>query len=144
MACQADYMRTPVYELRLKLHIPRDGESSSILLPPDLPQDLTIVDILSDYLEYLRDSATSFILAKHNIDLADLKGRIHYVMPLPNGWDNLQQQQVRRAAALAGLIESERSPELILITDGEAVLHYCAHRPDFTFPVSLFGKCVQN
>ncbi|KAK2462918.1 hypothetical protein APHAL10511_005116 [Amanita phalloides] len=117
---------------RFKLYM-HDGESSSLRLP-DLPPSLSVVDMLSDYLEYLHDTAQTFIKAQHDIDLDDLKGRIHYVLPLPNGWDNLQQQQVRRAAALAGLIETERSPELILITDGEAVLHYCAHRPDFVFP----------
>ncbi|KAF8632441.1 hypothetical protein AX15_001883 [Amanita polypyramis BW_CC] len=133
---------------RLKLYVSHGG-SSSILLP-DLPPNLSIVDILSDYLEYLHNSARSFILEKHDIDLEDLKGRIHYVLPLPNGWDNLQQQLVRRAAALAGLVETERSPELILITDGEAVLHYCAHRPDFLFPdndgvlVVSAGAAVSN
>lgn len=118
--------------LKLYLH---NGDSYSVNLP-DLPSDLTVVDMLSDYLEYLYDTAKVFLKAQHDIDLDDIKGRVHYVLPLPNGWDNLQHQQVRRAAALAGLIDTERSPELILITDGEAVVHYCAHRSDFTFPVS--------
>lgn len=121
-----------ISSMKLYLH---HGDSQTVQLP-DLPADLTVVDILSDYLEYLHDTAKVFIKAQHDIDLDDLKGRIHYVLPLPNGWDNLQHQQVRRAAALAGLIETERSPELILVTDGEAVLHYCAHRDDFKFPVS--------
>lgn len=109
---------------------------------PDLPSDLTVVDMLSDYMEYLYDTAKVFLKAQHDIDLDDLKGRVHYVLPLPNGWDNLQHQQVRRAAALGGLIETERSPELILITDGEAVVHYCAHKSDFTFPVSsMTNQC---
>ncbi|KAF8345174.1 hypothetical protein F5887DRAFT_1196352 [Amanita rubescens] len=117
---------------RMKLYL-HHGDSETVHLP-DLPAGLSVVDILSDYLEYLHDTAKVFIKAQHDIDLDDLKGRIHYVLPLPNGWDNLQHQQVRRAAALAGLIETERSPELILVTDGEAVLHYCAHRNDFKFP----------
>lgn len=124
--------------LKLYLH---NGDSYSVNLP-DLPSDLTVVDMLSDYLEYLYDTAKVFLKAQHDIDLDDIKGRVHYVLPLPNGWDNLQHQQVRRAAALAGLIDTERSPELILITDGEAVVHYCAHRSDFTFPVSsMTNQC---
>ncbi|KAF8703009.1 hypothetical protein AX14_014284, partial [Amanita brunnescens Koide BX004] len=117
---------------RLKLYL-HHGDSYSVNLP-ELPSNLTVVDMLSDYLEYLCDTAKVFLRAQHDIDLDDLKGRVHYVLPLPNGWDNLQHQQVRRAAALAGLVETEHSPELILVTDGEAVIHYCAHRDDFTFP----------
>ena len=133
MTCSPTRINYRPSSLKLYLH---NGDSYSVNLP-DLPSDLTVVDMLSDYLEYLYDTAKVFLKAQHDIDLDDIKGRVHYVLPLPNGWDNLQHQQVRRAAALAGLIETERSPELILITDGEAVVHYCAHRSDFTFPVSI-------
>ncbi|KAM6502894.1 hypothetical protein JOM56_002871 [Amanita muscaria] len=117
---------------RMKLYV-HHGDSSSVHLP-DLPANVIVEDMLADYIEYLYDAAKAYILANHNIDLSDLKGRVRYVLPLPNGWDNVQQQQVRRAVATAGLVDSERSPDLILITEAEAQLNYCVKREDFTFP----------
>ncbi|KAF8627752.1 hypothetical protein AX17_006119 [Amanita inopinata Kibby_2008] len=54
-------------------------------------------------------------------------------MPHPNAWDDLQQRKLRRAAFHAGLIDDENSPDLLFVTDGEAVLHYCISQKHFQF-----------
>ncbi|KAF8840352.1 hypothetical protein BDN67DRAFT_1011541, partial [Paxillus ammoniavirescens] len=52
-----------------------------------------------------------------------------FVLTHPNGWEGLQQQQIRQAAELAGLIPSgdEHRPRIHLLTEGEASLHFCVN-----------------
>ena len=55
-----------------------------------------------------------------------VENSIEFVLTHPNGWEGAQQQQIRRAVELAGLISSkEEQSHVRLLTEGEASLHFC-------------------
>jgi hypothetical protein len=55
-----------------------------------------------------------------------VENSIEFVLTHPNGWEGPQQQQIRRAVELAGLISSgEEQSHVHLLTEGEASLHFC-------------------
>jgi hypothetical protein len=56
-----------------------------------------------------------------------LKNHVEFVLTHPKGWEGPQQNQIRLAAVLGGLIPSteEGMARVHLLTEGEAILHYC-------------------
>ena len=56
-----------------------------------------------------------------------MENNIQFILTHPNGWEGLQQQQIRRAAEIAGLIPGgdEHAARIHLLTEGEASLHFC-------------------
>ena len=56
-----------------------------------------------------------------------LENNIQFILTHPNGWEGPQQQQIRRAAEIAGLIPGgdEHADRIHLLTEGEASLHFC-------------------
>ena len=56
-----------------------------------------------------------------------MENNIEFILTHPNGWEGLQQQQIRRAAETAGLVPSgnEHASRIHLLTEGEASLHFC-------------------
>jgi hypothetical protein len=102
---------------------------------PQLPLKKTLVQLFSDFMSYLRDCAKSYIEESHPNGVALWKTlerhNINYVLAHPNGWEGSQQQQMRQAAVLAGLIpQSEFSnlERITFVTEGEASLHFCEHQ----------------
>lgn len=114
-----------------KLHLrPKSLSTNTIMsnIPP-LPNGKTVIQIFADYLRYLFDCTCTYIKDTHfNGDtlLATLRHRIDYVLSHPNGWEGLQQYQMREAAVLAGLIPStpEGLSRITFVTEGEASLHF--------------------
>lgn len=117
-----------------KLHLrPYSANRSSIdvrrHLPP-LPKNKSVVDLFSDYMQYLYNCAKTYIQDTHEDDnelWASLEPRIEYVLTHPNGWEGAQQEQMRKAAIIAGLVpdtDTGRS-RIRFVTEGEASLHFC-------------------
>jgi len=89
----------------------------------------TIVDVLADFLKYLFDCASAFIQDTHanGPDLwASVEKEIDFVLSHPNGWEGIQQSQMKKAAVLAGLIPDTRlgHSRISFVTEGEASLHF--------------------
>ena len=115
---------------RWKLHLrPKDLTSSHIkdgdILP--LPEGLCAVKVLSDFLKYLFDCARIYIVETHSsgASLWKSSNRIEFLLTYPNVWEGAQKYQIRKAAELAGLIPSGEQSRLHLLTEGEAMLHFC-------------------
>jgi hypothetical protein len=55
-----------------------------------------------------------------------VQDQIAFVLSHPNGWDNFQQSEMRRAAILADLIPYTTAghARLSFVTQGEAILHF--------------------
>jgi hypothetical protein len=73
--------------------------------------------------------ASSYIQDTHanGPDLWDsVKDDIHYVLSHPNGWEGTEQNEMRRAALLAGLIPDTPigHSRVDFVTEGEASLHF--------------------
>ncbi|KDR70823.1 hypothetical protein GALMADRAFT_254436 [Galerina marginata CBS 339.88] len=114
-----------------KLHLrSKFGQGQAITdeIPP-LPLNKSVVEVLSDFLKYLFDCASSFIQATHanGADLWEsISTDINFVLSHPNGWEGTEQIQMRNAAVLAGLIldNSSGHARLSFVTEGEASLHF--------------------
>ncbi|KAG6334774.1 hypothetical protein ID866_4307, partial [Astraeus odoratus] len=116
-----------------KLHLRAKHLSSSHIrdddIPP-LPHGLDAVQVLSDFMKYLFRCAHNYIVESHASGPTmwkSLENRIEFVLTHPNGWEGPQQQQIRRAAELAGLVPAgeDGQARLHLLTEGEASLHFC-------------------
>jgi hypothetical protein len=94
-----------------------------------LPLNKTLVEVFADFMRYLRQCAQSYIEETHPNGAAlwkSIEANIDYVLAHPNGWEGPQQQQIRNAAILAGLVSKlESEKRITLITEGEASLHSC-------------------
>ncbi|KAG1746342.1 hypothetical protein EDB19DRAFT_1848493 [Suillus lakei] len=98
----------------------RDGD-----IPP-LPQGKSAVEVLADLMRYLFQCARTYIQESHFNGWRMVENPIEFVLTHPNGWEGQQQQQIRRAVELAGLISSkEEQSHVHLLTEGEASLHFC-------------------
>lgn len=119
------------HDLRFKLHIrPKSGASTHVTsnIPP-LPLNKTVVQVLSDFLQYLFQCARSYIQDTHanGRDLWNsVESEIDYVISHPNGWEGYQQTQIREAIVLARLIPDTPAGHgrVSFVTEGEASLHF--------------------
>ncbi|KIK93923.1 hypothetical protein PAXRUDRAFT_785589 [Paxillus rubicundulus Ve08.2h10] len=118
-----------------KLHLRAKHLASSHItdddLPP-LPRSKTAVQVLGDFMRYLFTCARTYIVESHANGASlwrSVENSIEFVLTHPNGWEGLQQQQIRQAAELAGLIPSgsEHQARIHLLTEGEASLHFCVN-----------------
>jgi hypothetical protein len=50
---------------------------------------------------------------------------VHFIITHPNGWNGSQPARIRAAACQAGIIGSESDDRLVLLTEGEASIHFC-------------------
>jgi hypothetical protein len=114
--------------VRWKLHFrPKQLASSHIReddVPP-LPRGKSAVQVLADFMRYLFQCARTYIQESHLILWESVQNSIEFVLTHPNGWEGLQQQEIRWAAELAGLISSYEQSRVHLLTEGEASLHFC-------------------
>ena len=55
-----------------------------------------------------------------------MESDMDFVLSHPNGWEGTQQNEMRRAAVLAGLVSDNPSghSRLSFVTEGEASLHF--------------------
>ncbi|KAJ3998694.1 hypothetical protein F5050DRAFT_1868460 [Lentinula boryana] len=96
-----------------------------------LPPDKSIIQVYADFLRYLFSCCRTFIeerILSGGVGFWEsVQDRIVFVLSHPNGWEGLQQNSMRRAAVLAGLITEnpEDRDRLHFVTEGEASLHFC-------------------
>ncbi|PCH36674.1 hypothetical protein WOLCODRAFT_157373 [Wolfiporia cocos MD-104 SS10] len=109
---------------------------------PKLPPGKTVVQVLSDFMEYLYRCAKRFIIESHASGdslWSSVEDRIDFVLSHPNGWEGPQQQHMRRAATLAGLVPDTLTGQsrIHFVTEGEASLYYCVSQ-------GLVENSIQN
>lgn len=97
---------------------------------PPLPRGKSVVDLFADFMHYLHDCAKTYILDTHASGASlwtSVEQHIEYVLTHPNGWEGAQQEQMRKAAILAGLVPNttEGRARIQFVTEGEASLHFC-------------------
>ena len=117
--------------IRFKLHLRSKvgaGKNIAEQIPP-LPLNKTVVEVFADFLKYLLQCARSYIedTQANGKDLWDtVKDDIDFVLSHPNGWEGKEQNQMRRAAVLAGLIPDIPSghARVSFVTEGESSLHF--------------------
>ena len=115
---------------RFKLHVGA-GRGLAGDIPP-LPPNKNVVEVLGDFLKYLLECASAYIQDTHanGSELWNtVKSDIDFVLSQPNGWKGTQQNEMRRAAVLAGLVPDNTSGRfrLSFLTEGEASLHFSIH-----------------
>lgn len=87
------------------------------------------MEIFGDFLRYLLQCTKNYIRDSHanGIQLWDtLAGDCHYVLSHPNGWEGIQQTQIRKAAVMGGLVPDtdKGASRISFVTEGEASLHF--------------------
>jgi hypothetical protein len=115
-----------------KLHMrPKSITKSDITRDiPQLPPNKTVVNLFADFMQYLVKCAKTYITETHANGASlwqSVEGKIEYVLTHPNGWEGPQQQQMRQAAVLAGLVPNTPvgHAKIKFVTEGEASLHFC-------------------
>ena len=94
------------------------------------PKNKTAIRVFADFLEYLFKCAQTYIQDTHGNGTAiwqSVQGHTEFVLSHPNGWQGVQQNQMRQAAVLAGLIPDtpDGRSKIQFVTEGEAILHFC-------------------
>ncbi|KIJ63506.1 hypothetical protein HYDPIDRAFT_175899 [Hydnomerulius pinastri MD-312] len=95
---------------------------------PPLPAGKPAVEVLADFMRYPYQCTRKYAEDSHGTALwRSVESDVELVLTHPNGWEEPQQKQIRRAATLAGLVSDspEGQARLRLLTEGEAILHYC-------------------
>lgn len=118
------YENLPVKCSRFKLHMrPSDNSNFELLR---LPQLKSVIDVFADFMRYLYTSAKTYI-NETNADANGLWTNAVFVLTHPNDWEGVQQERLRKAAVLGGLIPDTTSghERIQLVTEGEASLHFC-------------------
>ena len=96
----------------------------------ELPRGKTIVDVFSDFMRYLFDSAKALFISsdqngRHRWN--SVSNNIELVLTHPNGWGGPEQKQLRDAAARADIIPDtkEGHARVHFVTEGEASFNFC-------------------
>jgi hypothetical protein len=100
---------------------------TKIKVPP-LPPNKPIVDVLADFLSYLKDCTKQYIEDSHpgiGTRVWDRNSEIEYVLSHPNRWEGPPQGLMRQAAVKAGLIVPGGKNKVTFISEGEASLNMC-------------------
>ena len=117
--------------VRFKLHLRPNTASTREMtqnLPP-LPPNKQAVDILADFFRYMYACARTYIEESHanGTDLwTSVENEIQFILSHPNGWEGIQQTQIREAGVRAGLIPDTTAgrSRVTFVTEGEASLHF--------------------
>jgi hypothetical protein len=128
--------------VRWKLHLrPKHLASSHIQEGdiPRLPRGKSAVQVLADFMRYLFQCARTYIQESESILWGSMQNSIEFVLTHPNGWEGLQQQEIRRAAELAGLISPNEQSHIHLLTEGEASLHFCVANVSIRFVLFVYS-----
>lgn len=118
---------------RFKLHLRPKSLASSHVNDQDLPllpRNKTAVGVFADFMKYLFQCAIKYIQETHanGPELwKSVERHVEFVLSHPNGWEGVQQNQMRQAAVLAGLFPDTQDGQarLQFVTEGEASLHFC-------------------
>ncbi|EIW80616.1 hypothetical protein CONPUDRAFT_166095 [Coniophora puteana RWD-64-598 SS2] len=123
------WIRLEWWKMHLRSKHLTSGHIKDSDIPP-LPNGLTALQVLADFMAYLFRCAKQYIIetyANGQQHWDSFGDAIDFVLPHPNGWEGPQQSQIRRAAVLAMLVPDLPSAQerVRLVTEGEASLHYC-------------------
>ncbi|KZT65645.1 hypothetical protein DAEQUDRAFT_676500 [Daedalea quercina L-15889] len=126
------YTQEWTYVRWFKLHLRPPSILPGAILPP-INVNKPVLEILADYLAYVLKCSKRFISETSPIGrkILDTEGAsalpIDYVLSHPNGWSGPQQNNMRRAAVMAGLVSDsdEGMSRLQFVTEGEASLQFC-------------------
>ena len=116
--------------VRFKLHLRPNTSTREITLNlPPLPPNKKAVDILADFLRYMYACARAYIEESHANGTAfwtSVEDDIQFILTHPNGWEGIQQTQIRDASVRAGLIPDTTAghSRIAFVTEGEASLHF--------------------
>ncbi|KAJ3971068.1 hypothetical protein EV361DRAFT_243889 [Lentinula raphanica] len=112
-----------------KLHLRPASMPMDFEFPP-LPDNKTALMVFSDFLRYLYECTKSCIRKMiGDLVCTSVQHNIDFILSHPNGWEIIQQAQMREAAILAGLVSKDESHDRVhFVTEGEATLHFCIHR----------------
>lgn len=104
------------------------GKNIAEQIPP-LPLNKTVVEVFADFLQYLLQCSKSYVqdTQANGQDLWDtVKDDIDFVLSHPNGWEGKEQNQMRQAAILAGLVPDTPGghARISFVTEGESSLHF--------------------
>ncbi|KAJ3798083.1 hypothetical protein GGU11DRAFT_782338 [Lentinula aff. detonsa] len=118
-----------------KLHLrPKSSKTADLRIHQQilaLPPDKSVIQVYADFLRYLFSCCRTFIeerMLSGGVGFWEsVQDRIIFVFSHPNGWEGPQQNSMRRAAVLAGLITEnpQDRDRLHFVTEGEASLHFC-------------------
>ena len=100
-------------------------------------------------MRYLFQCARTYIQEVRSNLWGSIENPIEFVFTHPNGWEGTQQQQIRRAVELAGLIPSkDKQCHVHLLTEGEASLHFCVTNviasDKFSTPIAVSDSPVDE
>jgi hypothetical protein len=104
------------------------GQPDMKLDLPALPDEVTLSQVYSDFIEYLYRRTKLFF--EENVPRGRgiwhyLEEKIALVFCIPNGWGTPQHIFLRKAAEKARIVDSSNSVERIsFITEGEASVHF--------------------
>ncbi|KAK7029533.1 hypothetical protein VNI00_014410 [Paramarasmius palmivorus] len=129
LAEEEDFITVEWFKLHMRpKHFPSSHVRDSDI--PPLPLNKTAVDVFADFLRYLHDCTIDYIKKSKDPQFwSTVEENIDYVLTHPNGWEGLQQSQMRQAAIRAGLITPhDEESRLQFVTEGEASLHYCINK----------------
>ncbi|KAG2015103.1 hypothetical protein CC2G_008399 [Coprinopsis cinerea AmutBmut pab1-1] len=127
---EEEWIKAPWFKLHLRPKSAANTEFAGQI--PPLPPNKTAVQVFADFLRYLFQCSKTYIEETHGIGTnwwSTVEGNIDFVLSHPNGWEGAQQEQMRHAAVLAGLVSSHTEAEkhISFVTEGEASLHFCLH-----------------
>ncbi|CAE6537666.1 unnamed protein product [Rhizoctonia solani] len=115
-----------------KLHLhPSDMLAKHEIKLDPLPPGVTLHQIYSDFLRYLRKHTRAFF-RDYILDGRRVWGRysptMEVVITHPNGWGNREQAFLRSAAVAAGFSTAEQAPSKVrFVSEAEASVHFCIH-----------------
>lgn len=108
-----------------------------------LPLAKTIVQVFADFLKYLLECASRYIQESevNGVSLwASVKNDIDFVLSHPNGWDGMEQEKLRSAAVLGGLVPDtpDGHARISCVSEGEASLHFIIQRGELSANLKVF------
>ena len=124
------------HDLRWKLLLGPTEPPTGILkdqMNTDFPMGKTTIDIFSDFMRYLFDSAKAFFIPcdQSGVHLWNsVSKNVELVLTHPNGWGISQQNQLRTAAVKAKIVPDtpEGRARVHFVTEGEAYFNFWAAR----------------
>ncbi|TPX64540.1 hypothetical protein SpCBS45565_g05827 [Spizellomyces sp. 'palustris'] len=93
-----------------------------------LPEDMEPLDIIAEYLKEMHTLIMTKLQEKFGSTLQNED--VHYAVTVPAIWSEQAKTNLRKAAAMAGLISSAEvvSPRLALVLEPEAAAMYCCKK----------------
>lgn len=109
---------------------PNEDHFKKDSLKVELPKGKSIEDVLGEFLRYLFNCTHDFFVQSMNQGERrwnEVRSRVVIVLSHPNSWQQQQQDILRQAVILAGLLSPQeaQSDRLRFVSEGEASLHFC-------------------